>query len=137
MSNYAESDAQLQDWPEKSTNDVVTAMLTRLPQLCWLELNADWPNGIYYHPRLAVNFHLNIDFETLRDLLSGERPWGRDIAWNRCLFRATGETRLKRSDFATGDPPIFVFLDLAGIGPESPFQGPGEFVGIVMRLFTS
>ena len=64
MSNYAESDAQLQDWPEKSTNDVVTAMLTRLPQLCWLELNADWPNSIYYHPRLAVSFHLNIDFET-------------------------------------------------------------------------
>lgn len=124
MSNYAESDAQLQDWPEKSTNDVVTATLTRFPQLCLLELNADWPNGIYHHPHLAVNFHLDIDFETLRDLLSGEHPWGRDIDWNRCLFRATWETRLKRSDFATGDPPIFVFLDLAGDWTRAPLPRP-------------
>ena len=80
MTNDAEGAPQRLDWSEKSTNVLITKTLTTLLQLCWHELNADWPNGIFYHPRLAVNFYLKIYFETLRNLLSGEhRPWGADI----------------------------------------------------------
>jgi len=110
------------DWSEKNTNDVLTAMLTRLPTLCWLELNADWPNGLFYHPGLAVNRILRIDRDTLRDRLGGGSLWGRGIDFRGSLFRATGAARLKRAE---GDNPIFIYLDPSGRGPLHPFQGPG------------
>jgi len=110
------------DWSEKSANDLISSMLTTLPCLCWLELNADYPTGLYYHPALSVNNLLHIDVETLQELLGGGPIWGKGIDWKGCLFRATGGARLQRS---TGTKPIFIYLDPSGRGPLHPFQGPG------------
>ena len=127
MSNAAEIAVPQLDWSDKNTNDVITAMLTRLPLLRWLELSADWPDGFFYHPDLAVNKFLRIDFETLQRLLGGGSLWGSGIEWNGSLFRATGATRLQRS-VGVGSAPVFIFLDPSGIGPRHPFQGPGQLV---------
>ena len=112
------------DWSEKNTNDVLTAMLTRLPTLCWLELNADWPNGLFYHPGLAVQRILRIGRGTLRGRLGGGSLWGKGVGFGGSFFRATRAARLKRST-ATGDNPVFVFLEPSGRGSLHPFEGPG------------
>jgi|AntAceMinimDraft_1070359.scaffolds.fasta_scaffold98959_2 hypothetical protein len=127
MNNDAHAILPALDWSDKSTNDLITAMLTFLPLLRWLELNADSRNGLFYHPSLAVDNLLRIDFETLRNLLGGGSSWGSGLDWNGVLTRATGSTRLTRSSKTlTGDPPIWIFLDLKGGGPMHPFLGPGQ-----------
>jgi hypothetical protein len=97
MSNDAHAILPALDWSDKSANDLITAMVTRLPLLRWLELNADSRNGLFYHPSLAVDNLLRIDFKTLQDLLGGGSSWGYGLEWNGVLFRATGATRLTRS----------------------------------------
>ena len=119
MNNDAHAILPALDWSDKSTNDLITAMLTFLPLLRWLELNADSRNGLF--------ITLLSDFETLRNLLGGGSSWGSGLDWNGVLTRATGSTRLTRSSKTlTGDPPIWIFLDLKGGGPMHPFLGPGQ-----------
>jgi len=64
------------DWSELSTNDAITAIMTLLPQLCWLQLNTDSRNSPFNHPLLAVDNLLRIDSERLRELLGGAAPGG-------------------------------------------------------------
>ena len=128
MNNDAEGSLPPMDWSDKNANDLVNEMVKVLPRLRWLELNADRPNGIFYHPELSVNKFLRIDFESLRSLLGGGSLWGSGIEWNGVLFRATGEARLKRRDVScTGDAPIWIYLDPSRMGPQHPFRSPGEF----------
>ena len=118
------------DWSELSTNDAITAIITLLPQPFWLQLNTDSRNSPFYHPLLAVDNLLRIDSERLRELLGGGSFWGFGLDWSGVLFRATGATRLTRSSRSqVAEHPVFIFLDLAGRGPQgaslSPV-GPGE-----------
>jgi len=80
FSDENQSTLQTLGWSDKSTNYLTTSMMTFLPLLCWLELNANWPSGVFYHPVLSVNKLLRIDFETQRDILGGgDTLWGSDI----------------------------------------------------------
>lgn len=117
------------DWSELSTNDAITAIITLVPQLCWLQLNTDSRNSPFYHPLLAVDNLLRIDSERLRELLGGGSSWGFGLDWSGVLFRATGATRLTRSSRSqVAEHPVFIFLDLAGRGPQGTSLSP---VGLV------
>ena len=47
MNIDAEGSLPPMDWSDKNANDLVNEMVKVLPHLRWLELNADWPNGIF------------------------------------------------------------------------------------------
>ena len=55
MNIDAEGSLPPMDWSDKNANDLVNEMIKILPRLRWLELNAGWPNGIFYHPAFQTS----------------------------------------------------------------------------------
>ena len=91
MSSAAEtsrSDAEVEEFLRRcaataaagvDVNDIRDWMVTKLPRRIWLQLNANYPDGEYYHPDLSVNKHLGISYDLLKELLGSD--WGRDLKW--------------------------------------------------------
>ena len=91
MSSAAEtsrSDAEVEEFLRRcaataaagvDVNDIRDWMVTKLPRKIWLQLNANYPDGEYYHPDLSVNKHLGISYDLLKELLGSD--WGRDLKW--------------------------------------------------------
>ena len=55
MNNDAEGSLPPVEWSDKNANDLVNEMIKILPRLRWLELNAGWPNGIFYRPAFQTS----------------------------------------------------------------------------------
>lgn len=97
-------------------NDLTHAMMTLLPQRCWLELDACYPSGEFDIPGLAVNKLLNLTSDNLSSLLGTQG--GRNLQ-KGVIFRAGPVGRLARSN---GVRAIFIYVDSTGRGPS---EGPG------------
>ena len=96
-------------------NDLVFRMISWLPMLCWLQLDADYPRGQYYIPGLSVNKLLNVTAKSLKDLLASSRI----EALSHIMFSASSCGRLSRRDGKRGQ---WIYFDLTG---QRPHEGPG------------
>jgi len=130
---FAVHEYDLKVIPIDHVNDLVDLMLKTLPQRCWLQLDADYPGGSFYHECLSVNKLLNITSSNLLNLL-GPR-YGHYLDWKHVVFNATNIGLLSRHD---GSRAIWIFIDLTGAGPS---EGPGElpeiFYFFVNHIFNS
>ena len=92
MNNDAHAILPALDWSDKSTNDLITAMLTFLPLLRWLELNADSRNGLFlstFSRRRQSPPRRRPQNQQGRQV----RPRGAAAGVDQCALRRRGPTR--------------------------------------------
>jgi len=95
-------------------NDLRHRMITRLPRRMWLQLNANFPDGEFYAPFLSVNFHLDISYELLQQLLGHD--FGRYLKWGGkggnkgVIVRARPTNSLRRQSSDQADA-IWIWVD--------------------------
>lgn len=97
------------DWSDRGVEDVLARMCKFLRADCWMEFNADCPDGVFYSPFLALNNLLQIEFTDLREFFGGggTHGWGVDINMGSCYFFGSRDTGLKRDTWLVKDPNGF------------------------------
>jgi hypothetical protein len=109
-------------------NDIRDWMVTRLPRRIWLQLNANYPDGEYYHPDLSVNKHLGISYDLLKELLGND--WGRYLKWgggrgtgNKGIVVRAGHADSLRRHSKELQDAVWIWVDPTF---EVPRRRPGE-----------
>ena len=89
-------------------NDLIFYFLSKLPMCCWLELDADYPRGRFYHEGLSVNKLLNINAQNLKELLAAHASvLGKSGPLKNIIFVHGAFAKLSRAD---GTRARWIFL---------------------------